>query len=205
MSSVPFLLYCTSWYGLQPQLYRIFFGLILKINFIKVIKNKIGFLEAFFFNKRIYLLFILLQVQNADDNIYLENVEPTLTFILQDSGIIVLNNEQGFSAQNIRALCDVGNSTKKGSNAGYIGKKGIGFKSVFRVCLEKTIITHTHTHTHILLGQVLINLLKKMIKRALAKYLGCHHSLFFYYFKIFIFLFNFKWFYLFCVYFRMLF
>lgn len=75
-----------------------------------------------------------LQVQNADDNVYPENVEPTLTFILQDSGITVLNNEQGFSAQNIRALCDVGNSTKKGSDAGYIGQKGIGFKSVFRVC-----------------------------------------------------------------------
>ncbi|KAK7318951.1 hypothetical protein RJT34_03660 [Clitoria ternatea] len=77
--------------------------------------------------------FILELVQNADDNNYPENVEPTLTFILQDSGIVVLNNEQGFSAENMRALCDVGNSTKKGSNAGYIGKKGIGFKSVFRV------------------------------------------------------------------------
>ncbi|KAL9327411.1 hypothetical protein ACSQ67_008056 [Phaseolus vulgaris] len=77
--------------------------------------------------------FILELVQNADDNNYPENVEPTLTFILQDSGIVVLNNERGFSAQNMRALCDVGNSTKKGSNAGYIGKKGIGFKSVFRV------------------------------------------------------------------------
>ncbi|XP_057497767.1 protein NO VEIN-like [Actinidia eriantha] len=77
--------------------------------------------------------FLLELVQNADDNVYGENVEPTLSFILQKSGIIVLNNEQGFSAQNIRALCDVGNSTKKGSGAGYIGKKGIGFKSVFRV------------------------------------------------------------------------
>ena len=60
-------------------------------------------------------------------------MEPTLTFILQDSGVIVLNNEHGFSAENIRALCDVGNSTKRGCSAGYIGKKGIGFKSVFRV------------------------------------------------------------------------
>ncbi|XP_073128056.1 protein NO VEIN [Henckelia pumila] len=77
--------------------------------------------------------FLLELVQNADDNIYLKNVEPTLTFILQEKGITVLNNEQGFSAKNIRALCDVGNSTKKGNNAGYIGKKGIGFKSVFRV------------------------------------------------------------------------
>ncbi|KAG8375990.1 hypothetical protein BUALT_Bualt09G0016500 [Buddleja alternifolia] len=72
-------------------------------------------------------------VQNADDNIYSEDVEPTLTFILKEKGIIVLNNEQGFLANNIRALCDVGNSTKKGHSAGYIGKKGIGFKSVFRV------------------------------------------------------------------------
>ncbi|XP_019445357.1 PREDICTED: uncharacterized protein LOC109349123 [Lupinus angustifolius] len=77
--------------------------------------------------------FILELVQNADDNIYPVKVEPTLTFILQDCGIVVLNNEQGFSVQNMKALCDVGNSTKKGSNAGYIGKKGIGFKSVFRV------------------------------------------------------------------------
>lgn len=60
-------------------------------------------------------------------------MEPTLTFILQEKCIVVLNNEQGFSFDNIRALCDVGNSTKKGVNSGYIGKKGIGFKSVFRV------------------------------------------------------------------------
>ncbi|KAK9138344.1 hypothetical protein Sjap_008938 [Stephania japonica] len=72
-------------------------------------------------------------VQNADDNVYPENVEPTIVFIMQSSEIIVLNNERGFSAQNIRALCDVGSSTKKGSSAGYIGQKGIGFKSVFRV------------------------------------------------------------------------
>lgn len=54
-------------------------------------------------------------------------------FVLQEKGIVVMNNEIGFSAENIRALCDVGNSTKKGQSAGYIGKKGIGFKSVFRV------------------------------------------------------------------------
>lgn len=73
------------------------------------------------------------QVQNADDNVYLGNVEPTLNFILMEGCIVVLNNERGFSGDNIRALCDVGNSTKKEPSAGYIGKKGIGFKSVFRV------------------------------------------------------------------------
>lgn len=72
-------------------------------------------------------------VQNADDNTYHEDVEPTLVFVLQENGIVILNNEMGFSAENIRALCDIGNSTKKGANSGYIGNKGIGFKSVFRV------------------------------------------------------------------------
>ncbi|CAN8232243.1 unnamed protein product [Cochlearia groenlandica] len=76
--------------------------------------------------------FILELVQNADDNKYPEHVEPTLTFILQKTGIVILNNECGFMPENIWALCDVGRSTKKGSG-GYIGKKGIGFKSVFRV------------------------------------------------------------------------
>ncbi|KAD5508904.1 hypothetical protein E3N88_16607 [Mikania micrantha] len=77
--------------------------------------------------------FLLELVQNADDNVYPCDVEPTLTFILQEEGVVVLNNEQGFSVENIKALCDVGNSTKKEPSAGYIGKKGIGFKSVFRV------------------------------------------------------------------------
>lgn len=76
---------------------------------------------------------ILELIQNADDNTYLEDVEPTLAFVLQENGIAVLNNEKGFSIDNIRALCDIGNSTKKGSNMGYTGNKGIGFKSVFWV------------------------------------------------------------------------
>ncbi|KAL0368579.1 UNVERIFIED_CONTAM: protein NO VEIN [Sesamum calycinum] len=38
-------------------------------------------------------------VQNADDNIYPGDVEPTLIFILHEKGIVVLNNEQGFSAK----------------------------------------------------------------------------------------------------------
>jgi hypothetical protein len=105
------------------------------------VEKSLFFFFFFLINKSIHLLFIFLQVQNADDNIYPENIEPTLTFILQESGIVVLNNEQGFSAKNIRALCDVGNSTKKGSNAGYIGQKGIGFKSVFRVMFEETLLS----------------------------------------------------------------
>ena len=43
-----------------------------------------------------------------------------------------LGSQVGFSAPNVRALCDVGRSTKTGG-LGYIGQKGIGWKSVFRV------------------------------------------------------------------------
>ena len=38
----------------------------------------------------------------------------------------------GFSRENIAALCDMGGSTKE-SKVGFIGQKGIGFRSVFRV------------------------------------------------------------------------
>lgn len=41
-------------------------------------------------------------------------------------------NENGFNDNNLRAICSVGNSSKTG-NQGYIGEKGIGFKSVFMV------------------------------------------------------------------------
>lgn len=47
-------------------------------------------------------------------------------------------NERGFTKQNVESICRSGKSSKKGSNksAGYIGEKGIGFKSVFRVARE---------------------------------------------------------------------
>eukprot|EP01062_Namystynia_karyoxenos_P043159 TRINITY_DN3159_c1_g1_i3.p1 TRINITY_DN3159_c1_g1~~TRINITY_DN3159_c1_g1_i3.p1 ORF type:complete len:3805 (+),score=1311.45 TRINITY_DN3159_c1_g1_i3:71-11485(+) len=76
--------------------------------------------------------FVLELVQNADDNQYAPGVCPTVAFDLTQSAVILSNNELGFSERNVRALCDVGSSTKAKSE-GYIGMKGIGFKSVFRV------------------------------------------------------------------------
>ena len=96
--------------------------------------------------------FVLELIQNADDNSYSpalhqgsssltgkgsqgsqELLVPSLKFILRKKEIIVLNNEVGFSEKNVRAICDVGRSTKSASRSGYIGQKGIGFKSVFRI------------------------------------------------------------------------
>ena len=45
---------------------------------------------------------------------------------------MVENNEIGFLEENVRALCRIGQSTKT-KRAGFIGEKGIGFKSVFTV------------------------------------------------------------------------
>ncbi|XP_039595107.1 protein NO VEIN [Polypterus senegalus] len=79
--------------------------------------------------------FVLELIQNADDNTYPEDssVHPSLLFVVEKSCISVLNNEHGFEENNIRAICDVGRSTKGKHKYGYIGQKGIGFKSVFKV------------------------------------------------------------------------
>ncbi|KAL2059071.1 hypothetical protein ABVK25_000363 [Lepraria finkii] len=61
-----------------------------------------------------------------------DSEEPFLAFKFYPHRIIIDSNEDGFSKGNIRAICSVGNSMKKHS-AGYIGEKGIGFKSVFKI------------------------------------------------------------------------
>lgn len=76
--------------------------------------------------------FVFELVQNADDNRYAAGVTPEVTFSLTPERIIVTNNEVGFSPDNVRALCTVGDSTKA-RKADSIGEKGIGFKSVFAV------------------------------------------------------------------------
>jgi len=77
--------------------------------------------------------FLLEVVQNADDNEYEGDVLPTLEVALDTAGVSFRNNERGFTARHARALCSVGESTKLASDVGYIGNKGVGFKSVFKL------------------------------------------------------------------------
>ncbi|XP_058848447.1 uncharacterized protein LOC117424580 isoform X2 [Acipenser ruthenus] len=79
--------------------------------------------------------FVLELIQNADDNCYPSDgsVHPSLVFVVERDCVTILNNECGFEEKNIRAICDVGRSTKGKHTYGYIGQKGIGFKSVFKV------------------------------------------------------------------------
>lgn len=76
--------------------------------------------------------FILELVQNADDNKYAKGVDPSLSFIAERQRLVVVNNETGFLPEHVAALCSAGESSKK-NKTGYIGEKGIGFKSVFKV------------------------------------------------------------------------
>ena len=76
--------------------------------------------------------FVLELIQNADDNTYAQGIEPQIRISLTSKELTIWNNEQGFQPDNVKALCSAGQSTKA-KKAGFIGEKGIGFKSVFQV------------------------------------------------------------------------
>ncbi|GFE52616.1 hypothetical protein BaOVIS_000200 [Babesia ovis] len=70
-------------------------------------------------------------IQNADDNQYDVNV-PAISFVIDQEGIVIMNNERGFTEKDVRALCDIAASSKA-DDSQYIGHFGMGFKSVFLV------------------------------------------------------------------------
>lgn len=80
--------------------------------------------------------FVFELLQNADDNSYLRtrslSAVPFVSFHVYHRRIVVECNEDGFTPENLTAICNVGKSSKTGAQ-GYIGEKGIGFKSVFMV------------------------------------------------------------------------
>lgn len=78
--------------------------------------------------------FVLELLQNADDNKYEIGCTPHIQFEVDNQTLVVSNNELGFKPENVDSLCDAGQSTKKSEKLqGYIGEKGIGFKSVFKI------------------------------------------------------------------------
>ncbi|KAH9037560.1 hypothetical protein EDB84DRAFT_1480937 [Lactarius hengduanensis] len=93
-------------------------------------------LSSDLYNKKTH--FLLEFIQNADDNTYADGVTPSLNLRIEDTLVVFECNERGFLADNVKAICDIGQSTKTRENAtrGFIGEKGIGFKSVFTVADE---------------------------------------------------------------------
>ena len=43
---------------------------------------------------------------------------PSVKFVMRNDGVVILNNEKGFQEKDIRALCDVGRSTKGKTQGG---------------------------------------------------------------------------------------
>lgn len=79
--------------------------------------------------------FVFELLQNADDNSFQRardnNQDPYLIFRVYHDRIVVDCNEDGFEDANLQAICNVGQTSKIG-HQGYIGEKGVGFKSVFK-------------------------------------------------------------------------
>lgn len=80
--------------------------------------------------------FVYELIQNAEDNSYKRAASrghsPSLKFSLYPGKLVIDTNEDGFSEDDIKAICSTNQSTKT-KFQGYIGEKGIGFKSVFKV------------------------------------------------------------------------
>ena len=103
-----------------------------QLNLIKIIAEDLNNTDAHF---------IFELIQNAEDNKYVEPV-PYISFRLtktdptytdgSEGALIVENNEVGFNHNDVNAICAAARSEKKKKHE-YIGEKGIGFKSVFRV------------------------------------------------------------------------
>ena len=74
-------------------------------------------------------------IQNADDNNYAlsEGEVPTLTFDASPGKLHITCNEIGFQHENVEAICNLGRSSKSSRASGFIGEKGLGFKSVFKI------------------------------------------------------------------------
>lgn len=128
------------------------------LNLQEQLNNALHLLSQDLYSKKSH--FILELVQNADDNHYKPGVTPHLTFQVAAQRLVVVNNEVGFNEDNIKAICSVGKSSKSKDKTGYIGEKGIGFKSVFTVSNAPEIHSNgfhfrfDRTNEHNLLGYV---------------------------------------------------
>ncbi|RFN46156.1 hypothetical protein FIE12Z_9574 [Fusarium flagelliforme] len=97
--------------------------------------------------------FVFELLQNADDNNYSTAIsqgqDPCVSFKVFPSKVTIECNENGFTPENLKAICAIGKSSKVGA-AGYIGEKGIGFKSVFmaawKVHIQSNDFSFSFTH-----------------------------------------------------------
>lgn len=80
-------------------------------------------------------------LQNADDLHYTS--EQTIRFKYQPGYLTITTNETGFNHAHVEAICSIRKSTKSGKSSSeeFTGEKGIGFKSIFKVADEVSIVS----------------------------------------------------------------
>uniref|UniRef100_A0A0E0BSN5 Protein NO VEIN C-terminal domain-containing protein n=1 Tax=Oryza glumipatula TaxID=40148 RepID=A0A0E0BSN5_9ORYZ len=103
------------------------------------IHQAVTYLSQELYSKDLHFLMEL--IHNAEDNEYPSDVEPALEFVIikKDHCYRSCLN----SSSNVESICRIGKSTKKGNrHLGYIGEKGIGFKSVFLVSSQPHIFSN---------------------------------------------------------------
>ncbi|KAK3985427.1 hypothetical protein QBC44DRAFT_384907 [Cladorrhinum sp. PSN332] len=122
-----------AYVGMDAEKRRKFQEAFLKKD--RLIGSSVITLAKNLYSKDVRFIFELLQ--NADDNLYTrakeDGQDPYVVFRMYRDRIVVECNEDGFTEENLTAICSIGKSSKAGGVQGYIGEKGIGFKSVFKV------------------------------------------------------------------------
>ncbi|KAI1294395.1 hypothetical protein F5Y03DRAFT_372918 [Xylaria venustula] len=87
-------------------------------------------------------------LRNADDNDFTKARSrfeiPFVTFKVTPSCITIDCNEDGFTSDDVTALCNVGESSRAGSGP-YFGTEGIGFKSAFMVAYKVHIQSESYS------------------------------------------------------------
>jgi len=88
--------------------------------------------------------FIYEIIQNAEDSTYSAK-KAELEFHLLQDGILVLSNQNGFTDDDIRSICVMASGGKIAKKDQFIGEKGLGFRSVFKIT-DKPYISSNDYH-----------------------------------------------------------
>ena len=99
----------------------------------KTIVNSLRTLSSQIYSARTRILYEI--IQNADDCAFDDDDGGgvrELHLECSDEALVAYHNERGFQPKDLYAMCQVGESSKL-AGSGKIGRKGIGFKSVFQV------------------------------------------------------------------------
>ena len=106
----------------------------------KTIVNSLKTLSSQIYSARARIIYEI--IQNADDCAFDEELGEPRELMVEcgDDALVTFHNERGFQPSDLYAMCQVGESSKH-AGSGKIGRKGIGFKSVFQISDRPVVIS----------------------------------------------------------------